>query len=194
MPSATLSVSSSRSRLSTRGTDEKRHFTAMGAFEPAAHLRRTLLLAVIGISVLSSGCITESELSLSQILLLSEFYGPTNYTVIENNTLGDAQDMMFYIEVRDFGVKRESGTYEFWVSIDISVSDWEGVEYVSKINEREIHRTNETEKPGMVWYTYAWNTGGVLRTGEYWVKIDVKDKISNRIATAERTFYIDLSR
>lgn len=131
---------------------------------------------------------------MSNILLLSKFYSPTNYTAIERDVLGDDQTVMFYLETRGFTAEKSEEGWEFWVSMDIIVYDEDGYRYVEEMDEKEIHVTNATEKPGMVWYTFPFFTGNIVRSGSYWVRISVKDRLSDRLAQQEREFYIDLSR
>lgn len=154
---------------------------------------RACILAAL-ILVASSGCLMAQGLRLSNILLLSKFYSPTNYTAIERDVLGDDQTIMFYLETRGFTVEKSQEGWEFWVSMDIIVYDEDGYRYVEEIDEKEIRVTNATEKPGMVWYTFPFFTGNIVRSGDYWVRISVKDRLSDRLAQQERKFYIDLSR
>jgi hypothetical protein len=150
-----------------------------------------LLLVVIAIT---SGCISETRMTVSGILMLSEFYNPSNYTQIDDEYIGDDQTVIFYIEARDYETKRTGEGYEFWLSMDIKISDEWNATYVEKIDEKEIHHLNSSERDGMIWYTYTWFTGSMVRSGEYTVEITVKDRLSGRILPASREFYLDLSR
>jgi hypothetical protein len=148
----------------------------------------------VGLLVASSGCLMAGRLRLTDILLLSSFYSPTNYTAIEKDVLADDQTVVFYLETRGFATEKSEGGWEFWVSIDIIIYDEDEYRYVEEIDEKEIHITNATERPGMVWYTFPFFTGNMVRSGSYWVRISVKDRLSDRVAQREKEFYIDLSR
>ncbi len=131
---------------------------------------------------------------MTNILLLSRFYSPTNYTTLEKDLLGDEQTVVFYLETRGFSTKKSEEGWEFWISIDILVYDEDEIRYVEEIDEKEIHVTNATERPAMIWYTFPFFTGNMVRSGSFWVRIVVKDRLSNRVAQQEKEFYIDLSR
>ncbi len=154
------------------------------------------LLAIIGLVVLSvliHGCMNEPKLTVSDVLLLSEFNGPGNYTELGTTVLGDDQGVTFYVEIRDFGIEKSGSLYEFWVSVDIRIGDETDV-YIDKTDQQEIHIKNATEKPGMVYYKYPWNTGNMVRSGDYWVKIVAKDKLLGRVAESRLEFEIDLDK
>jgi hypothetical protein len=150
-----------------------------------------LLFVVIAII---SGCISETDMSVTNILMLSEFYNITYYTEIEDEYIGDDQTVIFYIETRDFKTKKTREGYELYLSMDIEISDEWNNTWVEELNEKEIHITNSSVKDGMVWYTYTWFTGNIVRSGEFTVEITVKDRLSGKILPVSRKFYLDLSR
>lgn len=157
-------------------------------------MRRLLTLFFIIMAILSAGCITQADLDLSSIVMVSEFYGPGNYTTLESDILGDQQSVIFYVEVRGFQTKKVEGKFEFWLSMDVVIGDSDGNIYVEKVDEKEIHVTNVTEKPGMIFYKYPWYTGNMVISGGYWVKIVTKDKLSGKIKESRREFEIDLTK
>ena len=164
--------------------------------DPQRSISMRLLAALLALLLLvaSGGCLMAEGLRLSDILLLSAFYSPTNYTPLEKDLLGDDQAVVFYLETRGFATKKSEQGWEFWVSMDIIVYDENDIRYVEEIDEKEMHVTNATEKPRMVWYTFPFFTGNVVKSGSFWVKIVVKDRLADRVAQTEKEFYIDLSR
>jgi hypothetical protein len=153
-----------------------------------------LVISLFVVIAIISGCISETSMTVSNILMLSEFYNATNYTEIEDQYIGDEQTVIFYIEARDYETKKTGEGYELWLSIDIIISDEWNNTYVEEINEKEIHITNSPDRDGMVWYKYSWFTGTMVRSGEYTVEIIVKDRLSDKISPVSREFYLDLSR
>jgi hypothetical protein len=151
-------------------------------------------ILVLAVVTIVSGCIMESDMTVSQIYMLSEFYGPGNYTEIDDKVIGDEQTVIFYIEASDYKTKKTGEGYEFWLSIDILITDEFNNTYVEKIDEKQIHVTNSTERDGMIWYKYSWFTGVMVLNGDYTVEIIVKDRLSGKIASVSREFYLDLSR
>jgi hypothetical protein len=157
-------------------------------------MKRFPSILILIIIAIISGCITETTITVSKIHMCSEFYGPGNCTEITDEVIGDDQTVIFYIEASDYKTKKTGEGFEFWLSIDILISDEWNSTYVEEINEKEIHRTNSTSRDGTVWYKYSWYTGNMVRSGEYTVEINVKDRLSGKISTVSREFYLDLSR
>ncbi len=156
--------------------------------------KETLVIFLLICLIAWCGCIGSKEITLSNITLLSEFNGPGNYTVLQSDVLGDAQNVIFYVETTNFKTQKDDGQYEFWVSMDITIGGPEGEIYVEKLNDREIHIKNATSKPTMVYYKYPWNTANLVQSGEYWVKIAATDKLSGNIVEMERKFQVDLNK
>jgi len=153
-----------------------------------------LLVSVAMLVALSMGCILRATLSISPIVIASDVYGFHNYTAVTSNILGDDQSVYFYVEVRNFETRKTKAGYEFWVSMDITIRDQEGNRYVERMDDKEIHVTNATERPGAIFYDYPWFTGNMVKSGAYFVKIVAKDKLSGQIAETEKEFDIDLSK
>ena len=156
-------------------------------------MKVNLAIPLLAAVIILSGCIMQSHLTVSEIQMFSDFISPTNYTEIKEEVIGDEQTVIFYLETRDYKTKKVNNVYEFWISIDIIISDEWNNTYVEKIDEKEIH-SNSTERSGMVWYKYSWFTGNMVRSGWYTVRIVVKDRLADEIKEAERKFYVDLSR
>ncbi len=156
--------------------------------------RNTVIALVIVLSLSSLGCLIQGQLRLSSIALASEFYGPGNFTIVEGDVLGDDQTAIFYVEVRGFQTRRIGRGYEFWVSMGVTIADDEGNLYVERMNEKEIHVTNATERPGMVYYKYAWYTGNLFIGGRYWVTITATDRLADRVAESRKEFWVDLDK
>jgi len=157
-------------------------------------MKRFPAILILAIVAITAGCITETRMTTSNILMLSEFIGPGNYTEITDEVIGDDQVVIFYIEASDYETKKTGEGYEFWLGIDIMISDEWNNTYVEEIDEKEIHTTNSTAREGTVWYKYSWFTGNMVRSGEYTVEINVKDRLSGKILSVSREFYLDLSR
>jgi len=156
-------------------------------------MKRLAILPILALALLCCGCITQQKLKLSPTVLASQYYGPGNYTEVENDLLGDDETVFFYAEVRGFQTKKVDRNYEFWVTIDISIADSVGNIYLEKKNEKEIHETNATEKPAYVFYKYPYYTGNLVLSGAYLVKIVATDKISQTFVETSKEFRVDLN-
>jgi len=156
-------------------------------------MRRLVILPILSLALLCCGCITQEKLRLSPIVLASQYYGPGNYTVVEDDLLGDDETVFFYTEVRGFQTKKVKPYYEFWVTIDISIADGAGNVYVDKKSEKEIHVANVTEKPGYIYYKYPYYTGNLVLSGAYLVKIVATDKMSGTFVEKSKEFQVDLN-
>ncbi len=145
------------------------------------------------LAILCCACITQQKLQLRPIVLASEYYGPRNFTMVENDLLGDDETVFFYTEVTGFRTRKVDRHYEFWVSIDISLSDAAGNIYFEKKNEKEIHETNATKRPTYIYYKYPYYTGNLVLSGAYLVRIVATDKISGTLAETSKEFQVNLS-
>jgi hypothetical protein len=148
-------------------------------------------LLAIGLALMTAGCIAPQKMELNEIELYSGEVG--NLIKIGNGTLGPNTPVHFYIEVRNFQSQKVDNVHEFWLTMDIVITDWNGTVYLEKINENEIHITNATEKPGMVFYRFPWHTANLVLSGEYQVTIIVKDKLSGRIEERSKDFSVVLT-
>lgn len=127
-------------------------------------------------------------LSIRTLVACSSVTGYGSYEPLSDNKIKAGDVIFFYFEPQNPSTNTGEGTYEIWLTQDVSILTEQQQEVFKKENAFEIH--HQTSSPQLDIYGVNQLTLAELQPGKYLFKMIVHDKIKGEEASATWAFEV----